>query len=124
MGHFRPPEGVSIRPIEGRNSLEPGMRAQSGTTDDSTVGATQNASRTGEIDVRNVFRDGNLVAVLMAIDQGDSFTVVTELFAQDGDAAGSVRRRPYTFPDAAAGLSFLNEAVTSFTYLGCEVRRQ
>jgi hypothetical protein len=88
------------------------------------MGAAQTASRTGEIDVRNVFRDGTLLAVLMAIDQGDSFTVVTEVFAPDADGTSSVSRRPYTFPDAPAGLSFLNEAVTSFTYLGCEVRRQ
>jgi hypothetical protein len=95
------------------------------TADHAGVGAAQNPSRTGEIDVRNVFRDGNLVAVLMALDQGDSFTVVTEVFAQDASGGGeSVTRRPYTFPDASAGLSFLNEAVTSFTYLGCEVRKQ
>jgi hypothetical protein len=100
------------------------MRGWPPTADAASVGAAQNASRTGEIDVRNVFRDGTLVAVLMAIDQGDSFTVVTEVFTQDGDGAEQVRRRPYTFPDAAAGLSFLNEAVTSFTYLGCEVRKQ
>jgi hypothetical protein len=61
----------------------------------------------------------------MALDQGDSFTVVTEVFTQHANgSAESVRRRPYSFPDAAAGLSFLDEAVTSFTYLGCEVRKQ
>jgi hypothetical protein len=81
-------------------------------------------ARAGEIDVRNVLRDGHVVAVLMAIDQGDSFTVVTEVFPQNSEAAGAVSRRPYTFPDAETGLAFLNEAVTSFTYLGCEVRRQ
>ena len=81
-------------------------------------------SRAGEIDVRNVLREGELVAVLMAIDQGDAFTVVTEVYPQHPEGPGPVCRRPYTFTDAATGLSFLNEAVTSFTYLGCEVHQQ
>jgi hypothetical protein len=86
------------------------------------MSAAHQTAREGEIDVRNVLRDGHLVAVLMAIDGGDSFTVVTEVFPQ-GEGAG-VRRRPYTFPDATAGMAFLDEAVTSFTFLGCEVRQQ
>jgi hypothetical protein len=81
-------------------------------------------ARPGEIEVRKVIRDGNLVAVLMAIDQGDSFTVVTEVFGTGTEGPENVLRRPYTFPDADAGLAFLAEAVTAFTYLGCEVRQQ
>ena len=77
--------------------------------------------RAGAMDVRQILKDGQLVAVLMAVDQGDSFTVVSEVFKEQG---GRGERRPYTFPDAEAGLAFINEAVTSFTYLGCEVRAQ
>ncbi len=90
---------------------------------DSMATVSQSA-RAGEIDVRNVTHDGQLVAVFMAIDQGDAFTVVTEVFPRDGAAGGTVCRRPYTFPNPETGLAFLNEAVTSFTYLGCEVHRQ
>jgi hypothetical protein len=82
------------------------------------------SARAGEIDVRNVTHDGQLVAVFMAIDQGDAFTVVTEVFRREPNSDGPVFRRPYTFPDAATGLAFLTEAVTSFTYLGCDVTRQ
>jgi len=81
------------------------------------------AAEPGGVQVCNITRDGNVVAVLMAIDQGDAFTVVTEVFGQ-GETAGAVCRRPYTFADAETGMSFLSEVVTSFTYLGCEVRSQ
>ena len=77
--------------------------------------------RAGEMQVRQLLKDGELVAVLMGIEQGDSFTVITEVFAQGG--AGSSQKRPHTFPDAHAGLAFMNETVTAFTYLGCEVRQ-
>jgi hypothetical protein len=89
------------------------------------MAVSPSTARAGEIDVRNVSHDGQLVAVLMAIDQGDSFTVVAEVFPREPDVgAAPVSRRPYTFPNAETGLAFLNEAVTSFNYLGCVVRRQ
>ena len=84
--------------------------------------ATYPLDRPGEMHIRNVLRDGSLVAVLMAIDQGDAFTVVTEVYGQ-GPASGAVTRRPYTFTDAEDGMAFFSEALTSFTYLGCEVRQ-
>jgi len=81
-------------------------------------------ARAGEIEVRKILKDGTLVAVLMAIDQGDSFTVVTEVFGNGDDGPETITRRPYTFPDLDTGMAFLGEAVTAFTYLGCEVRQQ
>jgi hypothetical protein len=85
------------------------------------MGAVLPTSAVRELEVRRVLRDGKLVAVLMAIDQGDSFTVVTEVFA---DGAETASRKPYTFASADEGLAFMAEALTTFTYLGCEVRRQ
>jgi hypothetical protein len=58
----------------------------------------------------------------MAIDQGDTFTVVAEVF-DDGRAGSGSTRRPYSFPSADAGIAFFAEALTAFSYLGCEVRR-
>jgi hypothetical protein len=78
----------------------------------------------GRIEVREVVRDGNVIAVLMAIDNGDSFTVVAEVFGRNGDGPESVNRRPYSFASADAGMAFFSEALTAFTYLGCEVRQQ
>jgi hypothetical protein len=79
------------------------------------------ASPTGGIDVRQVLREGKLVAVLMAIDHGSTCTVVTETFGQDSNKA--IQRRPFTFPNADAAQSFISETLTAFTYLGCEVRQ-
>ena len=78
------------------------------------------ASPTGGIDVRQVLREGKLVAVLMAIDHGATCTVVTETFGQD--AGKAIQRRPFTFPNADAAQAFIAETLTAFTYLGCEVR--
>ena len=75
---------------------------------------------TSGIDVRQVLRDGSLVAVLMMIDHGATCTVVTEIFGQDSKS--SVQRRPFTFPNADAAQAFIAETLTAFTYLGCEVR--
>jgi hypothetical protein len=75
---------------------------------------------TSGIDVRQVLRDGSLVAVLMMIDHGATCTVVTETFGQDSK---SVQRRPFTFPNADSAQSFISETLTAFTYLGCEVRQ-
>ena len=83
------------------------------------------ATSSGELQVRQILRDGALVAVLMAIDQGDTYTVVAEVFSSSGDDAANataVNRRPYVFPDSDSAHAFLTEAVTSFTYLGCEIR--
>ena len=88
------------------------------------MSAVPQPARSGEIDVRNVTHDGHPVAVFMAIDQGDSFTVVTEVFRKEPNGDGPLCRRPYTFPDAETGLAFLTEALTAFMYLGCNVTRQ
>jgi hypothetical protein len=76
----------------------------------------------GDLQVRHVMRDGNLVAVLMAIESGETCTVVTEVFGQNGDDRTTPRRRPYTFSSTDSARAFIAEALTAFTYLGCEVR--
>ena len=80
------------------------------------------ASKTGQIEIREIVRDGELVAVLMAIDNGETFTVVSEVFPASADGP-EVSRRPYAFANAEAGMAFFSEALTAFQYLGCQVRR-
>jgi hypothetical protein len=84
------------------------------------VSIPQLDSLTSGIDVRQVLRDGSLVAVLMQIDHGATCTVVTETFGQD--ASKAVQRRPFTFPNTDAAQAFIAETLTAFTYLGCEIR--
>jgi len=82
------------------------------------------APRAGALEVRQVLREGKLVAVLMAIDSGETCTVVTEVFGQGEGSGSAPQRRPFTFPNADSAQSFIAETLTAFTYLGCEVRRQ
>jgi hypothetical protein len=88
------------------------------------MAAARPAMHTGRIEVREVVRDETVIAVLMAIDNGDTFTVVAEVFGSGDNGADSINRRPYSFADADAGMAFFSEALTAFTYLGCEVRAQ
>ena len=100
------------------------MRAALDRADDAGMHLATPVAR-GDLEVRQIYRDGELVATLMAIDQGGTYTVVAEVFgrAADGAAGQSVKRRPYSFADAESAQAFLAEAVTSFTYLGCEIRQ-
>jgi len=78
-------------------------------------------TRAEEVESRHVERDGDLVAVMRSIDMGGRFTVIVEVFPRRGDQ-GAARMRPYAFADAEAAVAFLDEAVSSFTLLGCDVR--
>ena len=72
-----------------------------------------------ELFVRHARRDGRSVAILRAVDYGDSCVVEAEVYPsgqQDVVTAG-----PYTFADAAQATAFVTEAVESLMYLGCDV---
>jgi len=77
--------------------------------------------RTDEVETRHIEREGQLVAVMRSIDMGGRFTVVVETFPRTGHTTVG-RMRPYAFPDSESATAFLEEAVSSFTLLGCDVR--
>ena len=56
---------------------------------------------TSELFVRHARKDGRSVAVLRAIDHGDSCVVETEVFPVGGTGADTVRPGPYNFASAA-----------------------
>jgi hypothetical protein len=72
-----------------------------------------------ELFVRHAKRDGRSVAILKAIDYGDSCVVEAEVFPVKGQ--DTVRPGPYTFADAMQATTFVTEAVESLMYLGCDV---
>jgi hypothetical protein len=75
-----------------------------------------------ELFVRHARKDGRLVAVLRALDQGHSCIVEAEVYP-----AGSTqlaRPGPYTFPDAHQASAFVTEAVAALMYLGCDIQAQ
>ena len=85
------------------------------------MSALPNAGR--ELFVRHARRDGRSVAVLRAVDYGDSCVVEAEAFPQSaqGDAT---KPGPYTFADSAQATAFVTEAVEALMYLGCEIAAQ
>ena len=75
-----------------------------------------------ELFVRHAKRDGRSVAVLRAVDYGDSCVVEAEVFR--AGALEAVRPGPYTFADAHQATAFVTEAVEVLMYLGCDVLAQ
>jgi hypothetical protein len=75
-----------------------------------------------ELFVRHARREGRSVAIMRALDYGDSCVVEAEVFPPG--ASDSVRPGPYTFADARQAIAFVTEAVEALMYLGCDVQAQ
>ena len=82
--------------------------------------ATPQAGAGRELFVRHARRDGRSIAVMRAVDHGDSCVVETEVFPSGN--AQSVRPGPYTFADAREATAFVTEAVEALMYLGCDIQ--
>ena len=78
-----------------------------------------------ELFVRHARKDGRSVAVLRAIDHGDSCVVETEVYPVGAaNEAEVVHPGPYTFAQAAQATQFVTEAVEALMVLGCDVQAQ
>jgi hypothetical protein len=73
-----------------------------------------------ELFVRHARKDGRSVAIMRAVDNGNSCVVEAEVF-HAGSAQPS-RPGPYTFADAREATAFVTEAVEALMYLGCDVQ--
>jgi hypothetical protein len=73
-----------------------------------------------ELYVRHARVDGRSVALLRAIDRGDTCVVEAEVWP-GGGAADPARPGPYTFPTPVEATHFVTHAVEAFIALGCEV---
>ena len=73
-----------------------------------------------ELFVRHARRDGRSVAVVRAIDNGDSCVVEAEVYHPG--ASSPARPGPYTFANAREATAFVTEAVEALMYLGCDVQ--
>ena len=76
-----------------------------------------------ELFVRHARKDGRSVAVLRAVDYGQSCVVESEVFPA-GSSSAPVQPGPYTFADAAQATRFVTEAVEALMVLGCDVHAQ
>jgi hypothetical protein len=86
------------------------------------MSATKSAG--AELFVRHARKDGRSVAVLRAIDHGDSCIVETEVYPLGSPGGDTVRPGPYTFANAAQATQFVTEAVEALMVLGCDVQAQ
>ena len=75
-----------------------------------------------ELLVRHARKDGRSIAVLRAVDYGDSCVVEAEVFPRGVQLGTPVRPGPYTFANAAQATEFVAETVRALMYLGCDVR--
>jgi hypothetical protein len=75
-----------------------------------------------ELFVRHARKDGRSVAVLRAVDQGDSCVVEAEVYPPGVAGSEPTRPGPYTFADAREATAFVTEAVEALMYLGCDVQ--
>ena len=75
-----------------------------------------------ELFVRHARKDGRSVAILRAVDYGDSCVVEAEVY--NGASPAPQHPGPYTFADAHQATAFVTEAVETLMYLGCDVHAQ
>ena len=72
-----------------------------------------------ELFVRHARKDGRSVAVLRAVDHGDSCVVEAQVYPA-GSPTGA-QAGPYTFANAHQATAFVTEAVEALMYLGCDI---
>jgi hypothetical protein len=77
-----------------------------------------------ELFIRHARKDGRSVAILRAVDYGDSCVVEAEVYPQGGRSTEATRPGPYTFADANQATAFVTEAVEALMVLGCDVHAQ
>ena len=83
------------------------------------------ASSERELFVRHARKDGRSVAVLRAVDHGDSCIVEAEVYpVGTANPNETVQPGPYTFANAVQATQFVTEAVEALMVLGCDVQAQ
>jgi hypothetical protein len=74
-----------------------------------------------ELFVRHARKDGRSVAILRAVDNGDSCVVEAEVYPHGSHSPEPARPGPYTFADAHQATAFVTQAVEALMVLGCDV---
>ena len=77
-----------------------------------------------ELFVRHARRDGRSIAILRAVDYGDSCVVEAEVFPVGSRNSKAMQPGPYTFADSQQATAFVTEAVEALMYLGCDIQAQ
>jgi hypothetical protein len=74
-----------------------------------------------ELYVRPARVDGRSVAVLRAIDRGDTCIVEAEVWPKGTPGTVPLRPGPYSFKSSVEATRFVTHAVEALIALGCEV---
>jgi hypothetical protein len=74
--------------------------------------------------VRHARKDGRSVAILRAVDYGDTCVVEAEVYPHNKLTVEPERPGPYTFADAHQATTFVTEAVEAMMVMGCDVHAQ
>jgi hypothetical protein len=77
-----------------------------------------------ELFVRHARKDGRSVAILKALDYGDSCVVEAEVYPVGTRSPAPTTPGPYTFADTRQATAFVTETVEALMYLGCDVQAQ
>jgi hypothetical protein len=85
---------------------------------------TRDPAEARELFVRHAKRDGRSVAILKAVDYGDSCVVEAEVYPVGARSAKPMQPGPYTFADSQQATAFVSEAVEAFMYLGCAIHAE
>ena len=88
------------------------------------AGAVGSVASPRELFVRHARKDGRSVAILRAVDYGNSCVVEAEVYPQGARNAAPTQPGPYTFADAQQATAFVTEAVEALMVLGCDVHAQ
>ncbi len=74
-----------------------------------------------ELYVRHARLDGDSIARLRAVDEGDRCVVEAEVWPRGSASADPVTAGPYAFPSPIEATRFVTHAVEAFIALGCDV---
>jgi hypothetical protein len=110
---------VSDGPIGG---LRTGRAVSS--SGEAPAGETGAATAPRELFVRHARKEGRSVAVLKAVDHGNSCVVEAEVYPAGARNAEPARPGPYTFGNATEATQFVTQAVEALMVLGCDVHAQ
>ena len=75
-----------------------------------------------ELFVRHARKDGRSIAVIRALDHGESCVVEAEVYPPGLPNTEPARPGPYTFANTREATAFVTEAVEALMYLGCDIQ--
>jgi hypothetical protein len=120
FGAAKADDDADDRPLPDGGDPAAGVPATGGIT--FNPGSPALAAGGRELFVRHARKDGRLVAMLRAIDLGDSCVVEAEVYPHGSTQL--TRPGPYTFDDPHQASAFVTEAVAALMYLGCDIQAQ